>query len=162
MDIPIITTADIAIEFAQASKLNDIQHLKSLLHDNGEFEIQDSHLEIVHANKEEFINWYEAKLNSTPITDIVYDQCLHCHIGNSVVIFNDGKFPRTIKDISERSKTGLMIDAKEGKIITLKFCFVFLKTENNYQVECIMERFKQLRKEGLSFDEAYKIVADID
>ncbi len=162
MDIPLTKTEDIAKEFANASKLIDIPHLESLLDENGEFEIQNDQLDIIHANKEEFIKWYEVKLKATAITDIEYDQCLHCHIGNTVIIFNDGKFPRTIKDISERSKTGLMVDAKDGKIMTIKFCFVFLKTENKYQVDCIIERFKQLRREGLSFEEAYSIVADED
>jgi hypothetical protein len=162
MNKTIIKTADIAIEFAQATKLNDIKLVESLLHDNGEFQVQDIKNEIIDANKNEFIKWYKTKLDNTPITDIVYDQCLHCQIGNSVVIFNNGKFPRTIKDSSERSKTGLMIDTKEGKIITMKFCFVFLKTENKYEFECNLDKIKTLINQGLSINEAYKIVIGND
>lgn len=83
-------------------------------------------------------------------------------IGNSVVIFNDGKFPRTIKDSSERSKTGIMIDVKDYKIITLKFCFLFLKTENKYKYECTLDEINKLEKQGLSFEEAWKQVKGCD
>ncbi|MBC7382892.1 MAG: hypothetical protein H7296_07830 [Bacteroidia bacterium] len=162
MDTTIIKTADIAIEFAQATKFNDIELLESLLHDNGEFQIQDRKNEVIDSNKNEFIKWYKNKLDNTPITDIVYDQCIHCHIGNRVVIFNDGQFPRTIKDSAERSKTGLMIVVKDGKIITLKFCFVFLKTENKYQYECELEMIEVLKKQGLSFSEAFLKVTGIE
>ena len=153
-------TTDIAVEFAQASQLKDIEYLKYLLHDNGEFEIQNDHNEDIVANKNEFIKWYETKLSYTPITDILYDQCLNCHFGNSVVIFNDGKFPRSINDSSQRSKTGLMIDTKDGKIFILKFCFVFLKTENKYEFECIGEKIKKYMDEGLSFKKAFKKVKE--
>ena len=162
MDTSTIKIADIAIEFARASKLNDIELIRGLLHDKGEFEIQDKDNEIIDANKNEFVKWYKTKLDKTPITSIDYDQCLHCHIGNSVVIFNDGNFPRKIKDCSERSKTGLMVDAKDNKIITLKFCFVFLKTENKYDYECTNDKVNELVKQGLSFNEAYKKVTGID
>jgi phenylalanyl-tRNA synthetase beta subunit len=88
MDKTIIKTADIAIEFAQATKLNDIKLVESLLHDNGEFQVQDSKNEIIDANKNEFIKWYKTKLDNTPITDIVYEIGLTpnrsdatCHLG---------------------------------------------------------------------------------
>ncbi len=57
-------------------------------------------------------------------------------IGNKVVLFNGGKFPRVIKDVSERSKTGLMLEIEDDKIIGINFCYVFAKTENLYQFEC--------------------------
>lgn len=158
MDITAIKTADIAIEFANATKRNDIELLNSLLHDNGEFEIQNKENEIIAANKSEFLNWYKTKLDTTPITKITYDQCLFCSIGNRVVIFNDGKFPRTIKDFSERSQAGIMIDADDNKITTLKFCFIFLKTENKYEFECVADQIKELQKQGVSFDEALERV----
>lgn len=162
MDITAIKTTDIAIEFAKATRLNDIELLNSLLHENGEFEIQDKENEVIDANKSEFLKWYKTKLDTMPITKITYDQCLHCCIGNSVVIFNDGTFPRAIKDSSERSKTGIMIDAKDNKITRLKFCFVFLKTENKYEFECTRDKVKELQKQGLSFNEAWKRVTGFD
>lgn len=157
-----IKTADIAIEFAKATKNNDYELLDFLLHDQGEFQVQNEDNDNIDANKNEFIKWYKSKLAITPITDVVYDQCLHCYIGNKVVIFNDGKFPRTIKDVSERSKTGLMIGVKDDKIINMRFCFVFLKTDNKYQYECIQDKVKEFEKQGVSYNEAYKKVTGID
>ena len=110
------------------------------MHDEGEFQIQDDENESIETNKIGFLNWYSKKLNDTPIVGVIYDQCLHCSIGNSVVIFNERKFPRVIKDSSERSKTGLMIETKTGKIVALKFCFVFLETENKYVFECLSKK----------------------
>lgn len=162
MDTKEIKTTDIAIEFAKATKRNDIELLNSLLHDNGVFEIQDKENETIEVNKNEFLKWYKTKLDTTPITKITYDQCIYCCIGNSVVIFNDGTFPRTIKDSSERSKTGIMIDAKDHKITTLKFCFLFLQTENKYKYECTLHEINELEKQGLSFNEAWKQVKGVD
>ena len=162
MDITAIKTSDIAIEFANATKRNDIELLNSLLHDNGEFEILNKENEIIAANKSEFLNWYKAKLEITPITSITYDQCLFCSIGNKVVIFNDGKFPRTIVDLSEHSKAGIMIDADDNKITTLKFCFIFLKTENKYEFECVADKIRELLKQGVPFDEALERVRGLN
>lgn len=134
-----IKTQNIAVEFAKATKQKNIELLYSLLDEEGEFEIQDVKNETVEANKSVFLKWYKTKLEATNITEIVYDQCMFCQIGNSVVIFNNGEFPRLIKDSSERVKTGIMIDAKNGKITTLKFCFSFIKTENKYKFEINLE-----------------------
>jgi len=61
-----------------------------------------------------------------------------------VFLFNGGKFPRETKKESERSKMGLMLNVQEDKIMEIKFCFVFLKTENKYLFECIAEKIKSL------------------
>jgi hypothetical protein len=51
-----------------------------------------------------------------------------------------------------------MIDAYDNKITTLKFCFIFLKTENKYEFECVADQIKELIKQGVSFDEALERV----
>lgn len=61
-------------------------------------------------------------------------------------------------DLSEQSKSGLMIDADDDKITTLKFCFIFLKTENKYEFECVADKIKELLNQGVSFDEALERV----
>ena len=66
--------------------------------------------------------------------------------GSPVVLFNGGNFPRVIKDSSERSKTGLMLEFIDGKIATLKFCYVFANNENKYVFECNIERMKEFEK----------------
>ncbi len=142
-------------EFAESSKSNNILLLKSLLSDNGIFEIQDTNLDIIEVGKTDFLDWYKDKLNETVINEIFYDQCLHCAIGNPVILFNNGTFPRKIKDDSERSKTGLMIEVKEDKITYIKFCFVFAETENKYVFECIGANIKKLMSQGYDFETAF-------
>lgn len=136
MEKLLIKTKDISIEFANAVMLKEINLIENLLSDTGSFNIQDFELETQDANKEQFIKWFVQKLESATIDKVAFDQCLHCIIGNKVILFNDGKFPRVIKDVSERSKTGLMLEIEEDKIVGINFCYVFAKTENLYQFEC--------------------------
>jgi hypothetical protein len=148
-----VKTLNLAHEFAQASQRNDIPYLTQLLDDSGEFEIQDDTLETYDVSKSEFLVWYASKLNQTAITSISFDQCLHCQIGASVVLFNDGSFPRRLKDSSERVKAGFKVDSSEGKIVNLKFCFVFLETENKYKFQCEIEAYEEDLRKGLSITE---------
>jgi len=154
----LIPTQNIAVEFALASKNKDLPHLESLLSENGTYDIQTADLETLEVSKQEFIEWYGMKLQETEITSIVYDRCLHCFIGNRVVLFNDGQFPRSIKDCSERSKTGIMLDIQDGLISTLKFCYLFAKADNPYVVECQLAKIKEYKSLGMPFKEAYKNV----
>lgn len=156
-----IKTIDLTKEFAETTKLKDYLKIEELLHDKGEFEIQTSRNNTIEVDKIRFLKWYKTKLKKTEITEVIFDQCMHCHIGSTVVIFNDGQFPRTLKDSSERSKTGLMVKTEEGKISFLKFCFVFVKTENKYAYECgkdyeMMEKRMKMRMQGNLFDESYE------
>ena len=141
--------------FAENSKAKNYQGIENLLSDIGIFEIQDKSLDIIEVGKHDFLKWYKDKLNSTAINEVFYDQCLHCSIGNPVILFNGGNFPKTIKDDSERSKTGLMIEVKEDKIAYIKFCFVFAETENKYVFECITAKIKELMKQGYSFEDSF-------
>jgi hypothetical protein len=95
------------------------------------------------------------KLNQTAINEIFYDKCNKCLVGNPVILFNGGSFPKTIKDSSERSNTRLMLEIKEDKITNIKFCFVFAETENKYIFECIAAKMKELMKQGMSFEQAF-------
>lgn len=152
------STQNIAVEFALASERKDLHHLESLLSEDGTFDIQTADLETLEVDKYKFIQWYGLKLQETEITSIDYDQCLHCFIGNQVVLFNDGQFPRSIKDCSERSKTGIMLDIQNGLISTLKFCYLFIVTDNQYVFECRIDRIKEYQSQGMSYSEAFKKV----
>ena len=156
METTLIKTEDIATEFARGTKQKDIELLKTLLNKDGTFQIQNEELDTIEVDKREFIKWYKDKLDSTTVTTIDYDQCILCATGNSVVLFNSGKFPRAIIDDSERSKTGLMLNIKNGKINDIRFCFSFLKTENRNVFECRGEKIKEYIKQGLSTSEAIK------
>ena len=136
MEKLLIKTKDVSIKFANAVKLKDLNLIENLLSDTGTFSIQDSELETQEANKSQFIKWFRQKLKRVVIYKVDFDLCLHCMIGNKVVLFNDGKFPRTIQHNYERSKTGLMLEIEDDKISSISFCFVFAKTENLYQFEC--------------------------
>lgn len=151
-------TKDIASEFALASKTKDVDHLQSLLSDMGTFDIQTEELDTQEVGKQEFIKWYGQKLEETQINNIEYDQCLHCFIGNRVVLFNGGQFPRKVKDDSERSKTGIMLDIKDGLISTVKFCYLFVVADNKYVFECRIDKIKEYQSQGMSWDQAYSKV----
>jgi len=160
MTTTLTRTADIVNEFALATQNKDIKVLKNLLYQGGEFEIEnesDFSVRLI-VTKQKFLKWYKTKLENIDITEINYDQCLHCSIGNPVVLFNQGKFPREEKDSSARSKTGLMLNIKDTKITEIRFCFVFLKTENKCGFEVDGEKIRALIAQGLSIDEAiYKV-----
>lgn len=147
---------EIIAKFIFALETFNIELLTNLLYENGKYEIQDLQLETIESNKQSFLNWIEEKLKQTKINTITHDQCLHCKIGNPVVILNNGKFPRNIKDSSERSKTGLMLEIENEKISQIKFCYTFTKTENRYQFECEGTQLKKYMEQGLTFEEAYK------
>ena len=122
-------------EFSDYTLNNEIENIRQLLDISGEFEIQDEKKDSIVVKKDVFIDWYQKKLEATTVTSVEFDQCIGCSFGKSILIFNNGKFPREIKHNSERSKTGLMLNTIEGKINEIKFCFAFLKTENKYQIE---------------------------
>jgi hypothetical protein len=152
MEKLLIKTKDISIEFANAVKLKEINLIENLLSDTGTFSIQDSELETQEANKTQFIKWFRQKLKRVAIYKVDFDLCLHCMIGNKVVMFNDGKFPRAIQHNYERSKTGLMLEIEDDKISSISFCFVFAKTENLYQFECNKMSVIDINQLKLPFD----------
>ena len=133
-------TKDIVIILKKAFLDNKLGILEDLLDENGSFDVQDQQLDCDTVNKSEFIKWIGEKAASQKIESVELDQCLFCEIGNPVLIINYGKFPRKVKEPSERSKTGLMINEKDGKIKEIKFCYVFAKTENLYQFECDLRK----------------------
>ena len=60
---------------------------------------------------------------------------------------------KKIKDSSERVKSGFKVDVKEDKIDNLKFCFVFLNTENKYKFQCEIDEMKEDFRKGLTITE---------
>ena len=150
----LIQTKDIAAEFVFASKKKDLALLKSLLSEDGVFEIQNKKLEIVEGNKKQFLKWYESKLAKAEIESNEYDQCLLCLFGKQVILFNNGKFPRAVKDSSERAKTGLALEIKDYKIDHIRFCFTFLKAENKNVFQATGEKIGKYIEDGLPRKEA--------
>ena len=157
-----ISTQEIIKLFSEAVKENDLQTISLLLSADGIFEIEDHELKAVESDKKTFINWLSLKLNATTIETIAFDQCMFCVIGNPVVLFNGGKFPITPKDLSERTKTGFMLDIKEDKIVHIKFCSFLLHGENKYGYECMAEKIKEQMNKGDTFEVAYKKIFQIE
>ena len=151
MNAPALLKIDKELEnkFAKAIVNMDFQLLSEILHNDGEFNIQDEEFETKDVNKKGFIKWITTKRNEINQLEYYFDQCLHCKIGNPVVIFNNGSFPREIKDSSEKSKTGLMLNVRDNKIDTVQFCYTLLNTEN----KCMFEIDGDIIKEylGASF-----------
>ncbi len=149
--------------FAEAIASFDSELLGHILDDKGEFEIQDEKLEIVSTDKAGFIQWITQKRNAVDKLEYTFDQCLHCSIGDPVVIFNNGEFPKAIKSDSEFSKTGLMFHIKDQLINRVKFCYRFLHTENKpcYEIGAEMIQ-KYIDDHKCSFDVAYPIVTGFD
>lgn len=149
------TQKQIIVEFAEYCEKKDYEALKDLLAEAGEFEIQNDQLEIVDAGKEEFIKWFTNKLEQTTIIKIGYDQCMHCFIGDTIVLINDGWFPLKHKEDSERSKAAIMVRIENDRIYHVKFCYVFLHAENKFMFELISSTTKEFMDEGYDFDDAY-------
>ena len=128
----LVSTKDIVIEFANAVVRKDKELIEFLLSDTGTYHIQDDKLETQNVNKEQFLSWFNQRLDTVPVTQVEYDLCKHCLFGAQVVLFNNGKFPYTKKDCLQRSETGLALLVKENKIYDIAFCFWFLKHLNKY------------------------------
>lgn len=151
----VANSKDIAIEFAQASKKKNVEQLITLLSKNGLFQIQDKKFETVIVKRQRFLTWYEGKLRSVKINSIRYDQCTSCVKGQPVILFNNGKFPRTVKDSSEACMTGLALKIEKDKISEIAFCFNFLKYENKYVFQVTGEKIKKyIDEDNLSQEEA--------
>jgi len=56
-------------------------------------------------------------------------------VKNTVIIFENGRFPVFTRMPWKREKYGLMLEFEEGFISGISFCFVFLKVDNPYLFE---------------------------
>jgi len=134
----------IVIDLANAIASFNPLKVSELLSDNGEFNIKDEKGETVNADKIKFIKWlstcFDYFLSANPDRkELRYttDQCLHCKIGNPVIIFENGRFPLSTKEQWDREKCGLMLEFDGNLISDITFCYLFLKTDNPF----IFERY---------------------
>lgn len=139
----------------------DIKKIQYLLSDDGTYEIQSQRLNTLIVNKKRFIAWIKKRMKQEEKKlTITMDICMLCSIGANVLMINDGSFPRRLKDSSERSKTGLMVESSKGLITQIKFCYSFLKTENKNVFEIKMERIQYYTRCGYSYNSAKKMAED--
>ena len=146
------------LKFSEGIKNKNLAMLSTVLSEQGIYEIQNPDLSTQATGKEEFLRWISSCLDASDIQSVSYDTCTDCKLGNNVVLFNNGAFPRQIKDLSEKSKTGLMLDIRDGIIAQVKFCFSFERTENKPMFQCMGEEIKKLMSSGFSYEDAYGIV----
>lgn len=144
--------------FADALISRDRDTLINILDENGVFTIQDENLDTPEVSKDIFLQWIITERQKIEILTYSFDRCTFCKIGNMVVIFNEGLFPKKPKDSSEKVKTGLMFVIEKEKINQIDFCYSFLETENCYVFERkIEERIqKYMKKKCCSKDVAKK------
>lgn len=155
---------EIVHSFATAVQNKDFDLIASLLADDGEFQIQDALLDTVeHCSKSVFMDWLKPVLYPVIIDKIQYDNCILCKVGNPVVIFNEGQFPKVKKDSSTKSMNGLMLEIRDNLIYEVNFCYSFAHLENMYQFECNGKAVKEYMKDNpeISLMDAIHIVLTI-
>lgn len=155
MNQEVIKQKSIVNEFVKAISTGDINEIAILLSPVGIFDIELPDQDTLEVNKARFLDWLSTPLKCTKITSVEFDQCLFCKIGNPVVLFNQGTFPREAK-MGERPKSGLMLDFDEqGLINQIQFCFTFLHQENESKFTINAQKVLDYMNDGLSADEAF-------
>jgi hypothetical protein len=132
----------IAIELAEIIATFNIAKVADLLSENGDYCIQDEKDEIIKSNKDNFLKWLGDCIDEFLFVNedrkqmnYIIDQCLHCRIGNPVIILENGRFPVFTRDPWQREKCGLMLEFDDNLVSGITFCFVFLHTDNPYLFE---------------------------
>ena len=62
----------------------------------------------------------------------IIDQCLHCRIGDPIIIYENGRFPVFTREQWQREKCGLMLEFDETLVSGISFCYLFLNSENPF------------------------------
>jgi hypothetical protein len=132
----------IATELAVRIARFNISEIAEVLSEKGEFHIQNENDEIVTANKATFITWlsncfdeFISVNEDRNQLNYIIDQCIHCKIGNPVIILENGRFPVFTRDLGQREKCGLMLEFDGNLVSGITFCFLFLKTDNPFLFE---------------------------
>ena len=124
----------VAQEFAEAFAMKNRFDIENLLCDDGIFEIQNEDLETEEVDKMTFLDWFFPILARQLSLPFYLDRCAGCMNGKPVIIFQDGKFPRSRWKLGEMQKSGLMIEEKDNKIVKIMFCYSFCETENIWKL----------------------------
>ena len=129
-------------ELAIAISSYNIRQVSSLLSDTGKFAVPDERNAITISDKENFINWLQ-RCNSDFFSvrrshkklrfSII--QSMHSLTDNSIILFDDGRYPLINADLTSGEKCGLLINVERTCISGIGFCLLKLKTENPYIYE---------------------------
>jgi hypothetical protein len=129
-------------DLAEAISSLDMSKVAGLLSDDGNFVVQDSDYNILRSDKEKFLGWLNScynrflssqkkhrKLSFTIVRN------MHSSNGNSIILFEDGKFPVLSLNQLQEEKSGLLIKSEDNMITGIDFCFLVMKTENPFIYE---------------------------
>lgn len=127
-------------ELAEAIATGNIHLIHDLLDEDGGYIITDSKFELQETDKYGFLNWIKPLMEDRGLdfeNKLTYnfDQCMHCQIGNPVILFDEGRFPVATKESWEKEKLGLMIEFEGEKISGISICGSFLHRDNPYNFE---------------------------
>lgn len=131
---------DTVVTFTNAFASFDLVLIKSLLADDGVFEIiRDEKLEPVEVSKIEYLEWLATLIKDfryynedVEKLNFSFDRCWGCSLGGYVTLFHDGKFPIETIGNYQRDKIGLLMETTEKRILKLSFCYRFQHSRNQY------------------------------
>ncbi|MCG9909761.1 MAG: hypothetical protein MH137_00540 [Flavobacteriales bacterium] len=133
MQTRLFPISDMAQQFAEACVMKNMPQIQNMLCDQGVYEIQNEELEIEEVGKEAFMEWFFPIMIQQLYLPFYLDQCNGCMKGKPVIIFLDGKFPRSRWKLGDMHKSGLMIEEKDNKIVKIMFCYSFCETTNSWK-----------------------------
>ncbi len=105
-----------------------IHDVGNLLHEKGEFEIQNQDLEIVSAVKEQFISWLALRRLEYPnANSLSYSTstCSLCKVNKGIIVFDGGYFPFMAWLKHRVSIAGMALQVNSGKITSVHLCLGF-------------------------------------
>jgi hypothetical protein len=105
-----------------------------------QFTIANENLEITSTDKYGFLNWLWNKFEEKGIDNdntisFKIDKCLHCKIGNPVILLDGGKFPIETTETHQKEKLGLMLEFEGDMVSGISICGTFLRMENPFNFE---------------------------
>jgi hypothetical protein len=129
-------------ELAEAIASFNLERVMSLLSDSGCFPVPGADPGVGGSEKEMFSKWLEKcytglsrpgkKQRNLGFTIV---QSMHSKTGSSILLFEDGKFPRLSPTQAPEEKSGLVIRTENGMVTGIEFCFLVLKTESPFIYE---------------------------
>lgn len=125
--------SDIAQQFAEACVMKNRPDIEKMLCDQGIFEIQNEELETEEVDKKTFMEWFFPIMIQQLYLPFYLNRCNGCMKGKPVIIFQEGKFPRSRWKLGDMHKSGLMIEEKDNKIVKIMFCYSFCETTNSWK-----------------------------
>jgi hypothetical protein len=130
------------LELAEAISTFNLPRVASLLSDSGRFAVQNPDYDISLTDKTKFIFWLEnsyAALTSggrrRHKLSFTIVQSMHSISGSSIILFNEGHFPRFSGLQADEEKSGMIIKTEKDMVTGIEFCFLIIKTENPFIYE---------------------------